>query len=115
MGDAQISSKMVKYLPEKHVTIVEMITDGYTLTNEDFLKDDLREMIIDPVRRIHSSGADLHYIFNPYEQCVKMYKILENIGATPNFQEFDFAGTLNKLKKLIEVINIPEKRLCNHT
>ena len=109
MGDAKISSKMVKYLPEKHVTIVEFITGGYTLTNDDFLKDDLRELIIDPVRRIHSSGAVLDYIFNPYEQCVKMYKILENIGAVANFQEFDFAGTLSKLKKLIDTINISEK------
>lgn len=108
MGDAKVSSKLIKFLPEKNVTIVEMITDGYTLTNDDFLKDDLREMIVDPIRRIHSSGADLNYIFNPYEQCIKMYKILSDLGAVKNFPEFDFEGTLSKLKNLIEVINIKE-------
>ncbi len=109
MGDAQISSKLIKYLPEKNVTIVEMITDGYTLNNDDFLRDDWREIIVDPIRRIHSSGAFVDYIFNPYKQCIKMYNILENIGAVKNFSEFDFDGTLKKLKKLIGVIDMGEE------
>ena len=108
MADADISSDLIKYLPEKNVTIVEFITGGYTLCNDDFLKDDWREMIVDPIRRIHSSGATLDYIFNPYEQCVKMYKILTDLGAAKNFPEFDIDGTLVKLKKLIDIINIKE-------
>lgn len=76
MGEAQIASKLVKYLPEKHLTIVEFLTGSYTLQNSDFLRDDLRETIVDPIRRIHSSGAILNHIFNPYKECVKMFKIL---------------------------------------
>ncbi len=105
MADAKISSKLIKYLPEKHVTIVEFITGSYTLKNPDFLKDEMRELIMDPVRRIHSSGAKLDYIFNPYEQCVKMYKILNSLNVS--FPEFDIDGTLAKFKILIDKINIP--------
>ncbi len=107
MADAGISSKLIKYLPEHHITIVEFITGSYTLKNSDFLKDELRETIIDPVRRIHSSGAVLDYIFNPYEQCIKMYNILNNLNVS--FPEFDIDGTLVKFKVLIDKINIPVK------
>ena len=39
---------------------------------------------------------------------MKMYKILSDLGAVKTFPEFDFEGTLSKLKNLIEVINIKE-------
>ena len=107
MADAKISSKLIKYIPEKNVTIVEFITGAYTMKNSDFLKDELRETIMDPVRRIHRSGAKVDYIFNPYEQCIKMYKILENLNVS--FPEFDIEGVLARLKVLIEKIGIPEK------
>ncbi len=104
MADAGITSKPVKYLPEKHVTIVEFIPDAYTLKNEDFLKEELRELIIDPVRRIHSSGASLDYVFNPYEQCLKLGKILDNLGVS--YPEFDIAGMFEVLRKLNDKIDI---------
>ncbi|MDX9802006.1 MAG: choline/ethanolamine kinase family protein [Spirochaetia bacterium] len=107
MADAGITSKLIKYMPEKNVTIVEFITGSYTMKNSDFLKDELRETIMDPVRRIHSSGAVLDYIFNPYEQCTKMYGILSKLNV--DFPEYDIEGTLAKLKKLDEKINIPVK------
>ena len=99
MADAKISSKLIKYIPEKNVTIVEFITGAYTMKNSDFLKDELRETIMDPVRRIHRSGAKVDYIFNPYEQCIKMYKILENLNVS--FPDFDIEGVLASLKVLI--------------
>jgi thiamine kinase-like enzyme len=107
MAEAKITSKLVKFLPEKGVTIVEFIPDAYTLKNPDFLRDDLRETIIEPVRRIHSSGANVDDIFNPFEQCVKMNNILKKLNAS--FPEFDIEGTLKKLKIIIEEINIPVK------
>ncbi len=108
MADAKITPDLLKYLPEKKATIVEFITGGYTLKNEDFLKDDLRELIVEPIRRIHASEGTLDYIFNPYEQCVKLYKILSNLNV--DFPEFDILGILNDLKVLIEKINIPESK-----
>ena len=108
MADAKITTNLVKYLPEKKATIVEFITGGYTLNNDDFLKDELRELIVEPIRNIHSSGAALDYIFNPYDQCVKLYKILNGLNA--DFPEFDILGILTNLKVLIEKINIPESK-----
>ncbi len=106
MADAKITSSLIKYLPSQKATIVEFITGGYTLKNEDFLKDDLRELIVEPIRNIHSSGATLDHIFNPYEQCMKLYKILTDLNA--DFPEFDISGILGNLKTLITKINIPE-------
>ena len=105
MADAGITSKLIKYLPDRNVTIVEFITGSYTMKNSDFLKDELRETIMDSVRRIHSSGAVLDYIFNPYEQCIKMNNILKKLNVT--FPEYDIEGTLAKLKILNDKINIP--------
>ncbi len=108
MGDAQITANLIKYLPEKKATIVEYITGAYTLKNEDFLKDELRELIVEPIRNIHASGATLNYIFNPYEQCIKMYHILNDLNVS--FPKFDFPETLKYLKILIEKINIPKSK-----
>lgn len=107
MAEAKITSRPVKYLPQRHVTIVEFITGAYTLKNDDFLKDELRELIVDPVRRIHASGGILDYIFNPYEQCMKLDSILDNLNA--EFPEFDIKGVLKILEKLDAVIDIPKK------
>lgn len=107
MAKAKITTPPVKYLPEKHVTIVEYLTGAYTLKNKDFLKDDMREMIIEPVRRIHSSGAVLDYVFNPYEQCVKLGGILDKLNV--EYPEFDIKGTLNDLKKLDGKIDISKE------
>ena len=106
MGDAKITANLIKYVPEKKATVVEYITGAYTLKNKDFLKDELRELIVEPIRKIHASGATLDYIFNPYEQCVKMYHILNDLNV--NFPTFDIPETLKHLKTLIEKINIPE-------
>ena len=107
MADAKISSKLVKYLPEQNITIIEF-TPGYALKNSDFIKDDLRETIIDPIRRIHSSGAKINKLFNPYKQCVKMYDILNNLNVS--FPEFKIDEIIPKLNLLIEKINIPENK-----
>ncbi len=106
MAEAGITSRPVAYLPERHVTIVEFITGAYTLKNEDFTREEMWDLIVDPVRRIHTSGAKLDYIFNPYEQCMKLGGILDNLDA--DYPEFDIKGVLGTLKKLNDAINIPK-------
>ena len=108
MAEAGITTKLIKYLPEQHVTIIEFIPDSYTLKNPDFLKDDLRETIMEPVRRIHASGAKVNNLFNPYKQCVKMFDILNKLNVS--FPEFKIVETISKLKILIDKINIPESK-----
>jgi ethanolamine kinase len=101
-----ISPNLTKYLPQINVTIIEFITHGYTLKNPDFLKEDLREKIINPVRRFHNSDIILPKVFNPRNEIVKMADLLE--GLNVEYPEFDNRGTIERLKKLYKKINIPE-------
>ena len=97
----KVTPKLVKYVPERNVTIVEFIP-GYVLTNRDFLKEDLWEKIVRPVRIIHRSSAKLPYQFNPLEEVRRFYKILE--GINPNYPEFDFRGTIQSLETVWEIL-----------
>ncbi|GAK59085.1 hypothetical protein U27_06061 [Candidatus Vecturithrix granuli] len=106
MADAGISPKLIKYLPENHVTIVEYITGSYTLKNKDFLNETLREKIVAPIRRIHESKVTLPKLFNPLVEVKKMAKILADLNVT--YPEFDIAGTIQSLEQLAQAINIPE-------
>jgi thiamine kinase-like enzyme len=101
MADEQIAPKLVKYIPEQNVTIVEFITGCYTMKNPDFLKPELHELIVDPIRRIHRSKARLSKLFDPPVEAEKMANILsKDVGAT--YPEFDIDGTLRKFHKLAE-------------
>ncbi len=106
MAEAKITTRPVAYLPDKHVTIVEFLTGAYTLKNEDFVREEMWDLIVDPIRRIHTSGAELDYIFNPYEQCMKLGSILD--GLNVDYPEFDIKGVFISLKKLNEAIDIPK-------
>ncbi len=107
MAAEQISPKLVKYIPEQKVTIVEFVTGCYTLKNPDFLKTELHELIVDPIRRIHRSKAKLSKLFDPPVEVEKMARILEkDVGAS--YPEFDIAGTLRKFRKLAEHTAIPK-------
>jgi len=106
MALEDISPKLVKYLPKKKVTIVEFVTGCYTLKNPDFLKEELHEAIVDPVRRIHRSRQTLPKIFDPLTEVEKMGRILaEDVGA--EYPEFDIAGTLRKLHQIYESCRLP--------
>lgn len=100
-----ISPRLVKYIPEHRVTIVEFIP-GYVLKNSDFLKEELHEKIVRPIRKIHNSGVVLSRIFNPLSEVKKMYKILNNLEIS--CPEFDIEGVIKNLEKLSEIANIPE-------
>jgi len=109
MAQEGISPKLVKYLPDIKVTIVEFITGCYTLKNPDFLKEELHEKIIDPVRRIHRSRQTLPKIFDPLVETEKMANILaDDVGA--EYQEFDIPGTIRKLERLYEHCRVPREQ-----
>jgi len=100
-----ISPRLVKYMPGRRVTIVEFIP-GYVLKNSDFLKKELHEKIVRPIRKLHKSGVTLPHISNPLSKVKKMYKILGNLEI--NCPEFDIEGVIKNLENISEIINIPE-------
>lgn len=100
-----ISPRLVKYMPECRVTIVEFVP-GYVLKNSDFLKEELHEKIVRPIRKIYKSGVILPHFFNPLSKVKKMYRILNNLEIS--CPEFDIEGVIKNLEKLSEIINIPE-------
>jgi len=100
-----ISSGLVKYMPERRVTIVEFIP-GYVLKNSDFLKEELYDKIVRPIIKLHKSGVMLPHIFNPLTKVKKMYKIFNNLEI--NCPDFDIKGAIANLEKLSEIANIPE-------
>ena len=106
MAKIGVGSKMIRYLPEIGVTIVEFIGDSIVLTNKHFLDKSLYPKIVDPIRKIHESGVKLENIFNPKIEVKKMFAILTDLDA--HYPEFDIAGTIERLQKLTDIINIPE-------
>jgi thiamine kinase-like enzyme len=106
MSEIGVSSKLIKFMPDKGVTIVEFIDDAIVLQNEHFLDTTLHPKIVDPIRKIHTSGAQLKRVFNPLHEVMKMSAILKGLKA--DYPEFEIAGTIQRLLKLSAVINIPE-------
>ena len=100
-----ISPRLIKYMPGRRVTIVEFIP-GYVLKNSDFLKKELHEKIVRPIRKLHKSGVTLPNISNPLSKVKKMYKILGNLEIS--CPEFDIEGVIKNLENISEIINIPE-------
>jgi thiamine kinase-like enzyme len=108
MAKVGIASKMIKYLPEIGVTIVEFIGDSTVLSNKDFLDPALHPKIVAPIRKIHSSAVQLKQIFNPLVEVMKMSAILKRLEVVND--EFDIAGTIQRLVKLSSIINLPESQ-----
>ena len=108
-----ITPKLIRYLPEEKVTIVEFIP-GYVLKNEDFLKENLWETIVSPIRTIHRSGIRLPYFFNPYVEVKRLRRILE--GIHPHYPEFDIPETIEILKRISEItaISVSEYVPCHN-
>ncbi len=106
MAEIGVGSRLVKFMPEKGVTIVEFIDDAIVLTNDHFLDMSLHSKIVDPVRKIHNSGVKLKRVFNPLHEVMKMSAILRQLKV--EYPEFDIAGTIQRLIKLSSIIDIPE-------
>jgi thiamine kinase-like enzyme len=106
MAKLGVASRMVKFMPEIGVTIVEFIGDSIVLTNDHFLDQSLYPKIVAPILKIHESGIQLPKIFNPMVEVKKMFTILSDLKV--EYPEFNIAGTIERLEKLTEIINIPE-------
>ena len=109
---SQVTQKLIKYSPERNVTVVEFIP-GYVLKNPDFLKQDLWERIIRPIKRVHQSRIRLPYHFDPLLEVKRLCKILEGINF--NYPEFDIRGTIGVLGRIGEIAAIdPSKYVPCH-
>jgi thiamine kinase-like enzyme len=106
MAKIGVGSQLIKYVPERGVTIVEFIGDSLVLTNDHFLDRSLYPKIMAPIRKIHYSDTRLKKVFDPLVEVMKMSAILNKLGAA--YPEFDIAGTIDRLVKLSSIINIPE-------
>ena len=107
MAAIGVGAPLVKYLPERGVTIVEFIDHATVLTNDHFLDVTLYPKIVEPIRKIHNSGIELEKIFNPLIEIKKMAGILDDLKAS--YTEFDIDGTISRLESLSEIIAIPEE------
>jgi len=105
MAKIDVCSQLIKYMPEKGVTIVEFIDDVTVLTNDHFRDPGLHPTIVEPIRKIHQSGIALERIFNPLLEVMKMAHILKNLGAA--YTEFDIGGTIERLTHLSGILNVP--------
>jgi thiamine kinase-like enzyme len=101
-----ISSRLIKYIPEKRVTIVEFIP-GTPLKNEDFLREEMLEGIVRPIKMIHRSSVQLPKIFDPLKEIKDLYGKLVGLGRV--YPEFDIAGTLSILETLCSQANISSR------
>ena len=106
MSAIGVGSKLVKYMPDIGVTIVEFIGDAIVLTNDHFLDVSLYPLIVEPIRRIHSSGVQLKKIFDPLVEVMRMWDILSRLEVS--YPEFDMDKILQKLNQLSRVISLPE-------
>jgi thiamine kinase-like enzyme len=107
-----VTQKLVKYLPERNVTVVEFIP-GYVLKNPDFLREDLWERIMRPIRIVHQSREQLPYHFDPLSEVKRFYKILD--GINPDYPEFDIRGTIQALDRISGIAAIaPSKYVPCH-
>lgn len=104
MASAGIAAKLVKYLPEKNVTIVEYIA-GSVFKNADFLKVELLEMLVRPIKLIHKAQTRLPKLFDPFEGVLQLYQVFRDVG--PDYPEFDIRGTIDVLQRIWEMAEMP--------
>jgi len=109
MAELGIGPALIKYLPERGVTIGEFIGHGVTLSNADFLNPSLYTRVMAPIRRMHQSGVRLNRVFNPQTQVHAMADLLQQrLGV--QYQEFEVERSLERLNRLAERIAVPEDR-----
>ncbi len=106
MARIGVGAPLIKYMPDRGVTIVEFIGDATVLSNDHFLDQSLLPKIVAPIRKIHDSGITLDKLFNPLVEVKKMAAILSDLNVV--YPEFDIDGTLVRLDNLSRIINIPE-------
>jgi len=104
LGSSGVTPKLIKYLPDRKVTVVEFIP-GYVLKNRDFMKEELWESIIRPIKVLHRSDVTLPRTFDPLVEVKRLYEILEGINR--NYPEFDIGRTIRVLEKISDGARVP--------
>lgn len=104
MAPTGVAPKLIKYLPEKNVTIVEFIP-GAPFKNSDFLNEKLLEAAVRSIKLIHSSGVQLPRLFDPLQEVKQLFKVLVKVGS--DYPEFDIRGTIDILAQISTMANIP--------
>jgi thiamine kinase-like enzyme len=97
MEPTGVTPKLIRYLPDRRVTIVEFIP-GYVMKNEDFRKEELWEKIVRPIKIIHRSRVTLPYVFNPLAEVQRMYKLF--LGLKVEYGEFKIEETIDLLENI---------------
>jgi thiamine kinase-like enzyme len=105
LGSSGVTPRLIKYLPDREVTVVEFIP-GYVLKNQDFLKQELWESIIRPIKIIHRCMVTLPRIFEPIAEVKRFCEILKEINS--HYPEFDIQETIRVLEKISDVAGIPQ-------
>ena len=95
--------KLIKYLPEVNITVVEFI-HGTAIKNRDFLREDLWEFIIRPIKLVHQSGIVLPLRFDPLVEVKRLYKILQEINS--NYPEFEIERTIQIMEQISQSAGI---------
>ena len=103
LGSSGVTPRLIRYLPDRKVTVVEFIP-GYVLNNQDFMKEELWEAIIRPIKIIHRSGVTLPSLFDPIVEVKRFYDILKEIN--PHYPEFDIQGTIKVLEKVSDIARV---------
>lgn len=98
-----IVPKLIKYIPEQNVTIVEFIP-GTPLKNADFLKRKHISAIVRTIKLVNNSGVEFPRVFDPLQEVRRLFKILKEVG--PDYPEFDISGTIDILAKISEISKI---------
>ena len=107
MEPSNVTPKLIKYLPENKSTMVQFIP-GYVLKNSDFEREDLWEYIVRPIKTIHRSGIELPCTFNPQEEIIRLYKVLE--GLKSKYPGFNIVETIVILDKIAGVADVPQSQ-----
>jgi thiamine kinase-like enzyme len=112
MEPTGVTPRLVKYLPDRRVTVVEFIP-GYVLGNKDFLREGFWEKIVRPIRIIHQSGVTLPNHFNPMVEVKRMYRILSDINL--HYPEFEIEQTIDILEGIDDHAKItPDQYVSCH-
>jgi thiamine kinase-like enzyme len=107
LAPLKVTPRLVKYVPERNLTVVEFVP-GTVLKNDDFLKENLWEKIIRPIKIIHQSQAKLPFSFDPVTGVIRFHEILVGLGA--HYPEFDIENTIRLLEKIGEITSLSPLR-----
>jgi thiamine kinase-like enzyme len=107
MEPSGVVPKLIRYLPEKQVTIVEFIP-GRVMSNDNFLDHDLLELLIRPIKLIHNCPVRLPRLFDPLVEVNRLFTLLQNVSA--GYPEFDIAGTIKIMETISALADVPHSQ-----